>query len=214
MTRRWLSLALLGSLVVTACGTTITTSSPSSAAPASPTPAAQVATPSPTATAKPTPTAEPTPTPAPTPVPTPVPWASYASKRYHYSIKYPPTWVVTPGSANVADQIDDAGSHFVYLSRDTVSGKISLNLTVTHSIATIKSHFKAKLLSNKKITLRGWPGRLLTYNGTDNGRKVFIQEVVLAKGHAAYFIDMFTDQGTAAADKALFKTIYKTWKAT
>ena len=83
---------------------------------------------------------------------------------------------------------------------------------MSHAIATIKSHYKAKLLSNKKVKVGSWPGKLLTFNGVDNGRKIYIQELILAKGKAAYFIDMFSDRGKATADKALFKKIYKTFK--
>ena len=217
LTRRWLILAVLTSVIVTACGATTPSSSPgASLAEASPTtssaPASAEPTPTDVATAEPTATPEPTPTAEPTPSPTPVPWASYTSKRFHYRIHYPPTWVVTPGSAKLADQIDDYSDHFVYVSRDTVSGSISLPLTVTHDIATYKSHFKAKLLSNKKVSVSGWPGRLLTFNGTSGGRKVYIQELVLAKGKAAYFISMFGDPSAAKADKSLFRTIYKSWR--
>jgi hypothetical protein len=141
-----------------------------------------------------------------------VPWKTYKSKRNKYSIKYPPEWVVTPGTAKLADQIDDYVNHYVFLSRDTEPRTVSLNLSATHAIATIKSHYKAKLLSNKKVKLRGWPGRLLTFNATQDGRKIYIQELILAKGKAGYFIDMFSDRGNAAKDKALFKKIYRTWK--
>jgi hypothetical protein len=215
MSTRRTIFALLIAFTLSACGATTPSGGPSAstAVVASPT-AAAAASPSssPDATAAPTPTPEPTATPAPTPVPTPVPWKAYTSKRNKYTVKYPPDWVVTPGSAKFADQIDDYGMHYVYLSRDTVKGTASLNLTVSHAIATMKSHYKAKLLSNKKVKVGSWPGKLLTFNGTDSGRSIYIQELILTKGKAAYFIDMFSDRGHATADKALFKRIYKTFK--
>ena len=58
--------------------------------------------------------------------------------------------------------------------------------------------------------MAGWPGRILTFLGTSGGRKVYIQEIVLAKGKAAYFLSMFGDRPAAKADKALFKSIYRT----
>ena len=60
--------------------------------------------------------------------------------------------------------------------------------------------------------MNGWPGRLLTFNGSDNGRKLYIQHLILAKGKVGYIVEMFSDQGAAAADKALFKKIYKNFR--
>ena len=141
-----------------------------------------------------------------------MPWKAFVSTRYKYSVKYPPSWVVTKGSAKLADQIDDYTSHFVFLSRDTVSGVASISLTVTHDTAYYKSHYKGRLASSQKVTVNGWPGRLLTFNGSDNGRKLYIQHLILAKGKVGYIVEMFSDQGAAAADKALFKKIYKTFR--
>ena len=170
--------------------------------------------PSPSALPTPTPTPSPTATPAPTPAPTPVPWKAFTSKRYHYKIKYPPTWVVTKGGAGISDEFDAYGPPYVYVSRDTGSGPASLNLTVTHAIASIKSHYKAKLSSNTAITLVGWTGRLLKFTGVDNGVKVAIQEIVLAKGPTVYFIDLFADLKTVTADRATFRKMYVTWRPT
>jgi hypothetical protein len=165
-----------------------------------------------TVTPETTPAPAASPVPEATPVPTPEPWKSFTSKRYRYAVKYPADWFVTNGSTKLADQIDDYVSHYVYLSRDTVSGAISIGLTVTHDKATFKSHYKAKLLSSKKVTVNGWPGRLLTFDGSENGRKLFIQHLILGKGKVGYFVDMFSDRGQATADTALFKQIYKTFK--
>jgi hypothetical protein len=235
--RRWVILAVLTSVVVTACGSTTPSGSPpSSLAVASPTAAtssapsesasagasassaasasaSSAASPSVSPNTEPTASPDPTATPAPTPAPTPVPWLSRTSKHYKYSIKYPPTWVATPGSTKFSDEYDDYSSHYVYVSRDTVSGTVSLSLTVSDDIRYEKSHYKAKLVSNHATTVAGWHGKLLIYTGTErDGRKVLIQRVILAKGKVAYFVDMFSDRGATAADEALFKQIYKTFK--
>src|SRR5262245_8641824 len=55
----------------------------------------------------PTPTPAPQPTPTPSPSPTPAPWQKYTSKKYKYSMKYPPDWVVTPSTPGYSDQFDD-----------------------------------------------------------------------------------------------------------
>ena len=170
--------------------------------------------PSPTPTAAPTPTAELTASPAPTPAPTPVPWKSYTSKRYHYKMKYPPTWVVTPGSSRIADEYDGFALPYVYVYRDTVSGVASVSLTVTHDIAYFKSHYKAKLQSNKPIKLDGWSGRILTFKGTQSGLPMLFQHILVAKGRVGYTLDLEGNYADAAADKALFKTMYKTWRVT
>ncbi len=224
MPSRLRTIALLSAamLIVGACGASTTSSAPAASqavvpsaatvagASASAEASAEATTeassePSAAATPEPTPVAD------PTPAPTPVPWKTFVSTRYKYSVKYPSSWVVTKGSAKLADQIDDYTSHFVFLSRDTVSGVASISLTVTHDTAYYKSHYKAKLASSQKVTVNGWPGRLLTFNGSDSGRKLYIQHLILAKGKVGYIVEMFSDQGAAAADKALFKKIYKTF---
>ncbi len=199
--------------MVAACDPATPSPSPSSSAGQAVAPSADTASASATAESSETAAPTPTPTPAgPTPVPTPAPWLGYTSARNKYAVSYPPDWIVTPGTAKYADQIDDGAAHYVYVSRDTVKGTASLALTVTHAIATIKKRYQAKLVSSVKARQGGYPGRLLTFTGTDNGRDVYIQELILAKGKVAYFVDMFSDTGNAKADNALFKTIYKTFK--
>jgi len=226
MTTRRPLLGLLALVLVAGCGPATVTPTTSAAALAavSSSPSGQSAAPSAvptatataTATAKPSPTATaiPTATPVPTAAPTPVPWQSYRSKRFHYKIKYPPGWIVTPGTTKTADQFDDYVAPWVTVYRDTVSGVASVNLTVTRDIAYYKSHYKAKLLSNKPIKLDGWSGRILTFKGSRDGRSLLMQHIIIAKGRTGYFIDMDGDYADAAADKALFRTMYKTWRAT
>jgi hypothetical protein len=220
--------ALLIGGIVAACGNTatpapsgadvpapsassITAALPSASVAASPTPSPTPAA-TPAATPAPTATAAPTATPVPTPAPTPVPWKNFTSKRYHYTIKYPPTWIVTPGSAGISDQFDEFGYPVVFISRDTVSGSISLSLTVTHVIATTKTHDHAKLTSNTAITLAGWSGRLLKFTGTIDGVKVAIQKIVIARGSAGYFLDLIGELKSAVADRTLFRKMYLTWR--
>lgn len=224
MSRQRSILALLVIFVVAGCGAQTPSTAPSLAlAAVSPSPSALPSesaspspspSPSPTPTAIPTATPVPTPSPSPTPVPTPVPWKSYTSKRYHYKMKYPPTWIVTPGSAKLADSYDDFGLPAVYVYRDTVSGIASVSLTVRHDIAYYKSHFKAKVVSNKSIKVGGWSGRMIIFSGTDNGRKLLFQHIILARGKVGFFIDMTGDLENATPDKALFKKIYATWRPT
>ena len=208
---------LLATIVVIGCGSSQVTASPAaSLAQAS---SAAVATPSPSPTASPAPTTVPTATPVPTPTatpsptPTPVPWKTYKSKRFRYSMKYPPDWVVTPGTAKRSDQYDDFNTHYVYVSRDTVSGVVSISRTVSGQNALMKSHYKGKVLTNKPIKLAGgYRGRIVTYNVTNDGRKMYVQIVMVGKGRAGYFIEMWTDRGNEKADRALFKKIYSTWR--
>jgi hypothetical protein len=225
---RTIAALLITAAVVAACGADATSPAPASHAavgqaspstevvasadPSTPPSSAPSGTPAATPAATPTPTAAPTA--APTPVPTPVPWKAYKSKRNHYTIKYPPTWIVTPGSAKIADQFDAYGYPYVYISRDTVSTSVSVSLTVTHDIAFNKSHYKAKLKSNKAIRLHGYSGRILVFEGTDNGLKVRIEQIIIAKGKVGYFLSLFADRTTAVADHATFKKMYQSWKPT
>jgi hypothetical protein len=143
-----------------------------------------------------------------------VPWKAYKSKRNHYSIKYPPTWIVTPGSAKLADQFDAFGYPYVYISRDTVSTSVSISLTVSHDIAYTKSHYKAKLKSNKAISLHGYAGRILVFEGVDQGTKVRIEEIIIGRGRIGFFLTLFAERTTATADHATFKRMYQSWKPT
>ncbi len=213
--------ALLIALIVGACGSeaTPTPSSPASAAP-SPSVLTAVASTAPSASPSanpsiaPTATPQPTPTLAPTPAPTPVPWKTYSSSRFHYKMKYPPDWVVTPGTTKLSDTYDNFGYPYIYVYRDVVSTTVSVNATVTAQIAYYKSHYRAKLMSNASITLAGWSGRLLTFSGIDDGVKVIIKEAIIAKGKAGYFITMFGEKANATADRDLFRKMYLTWRPT
>ena len=226
MNRQRVIAALLAAGIVGACGNNATPA-PSSAANAD---ASQVAvastgpsasaepspspSPSPTPTTEPTATALPTPTPTATPAPTPIPWKTYTSKRFHYKISYPPDWIVTPGSATRSDAFDGFGYPYVYVTRDTVTNQVSISRTVSAEIAYFHSHYKTKVLSNVAITLAGWPGRLLTLSGVDNGVKVVIKEVIIGKGKVGYFITMWGEATTAPADRIFFRKMYLTWRAT
>jgi hypothetical protein len=215
-------------LVVAACGSQQQTPVPSTAlapatASASLAAAASVAaspsaapssTPRATATARVTPL--PTASPAPTPKPTPTPWKSYTSKKYHYKISYPPTWIVTPGTGNYSDQFDNFVYPYLYVFRDVVpSGYyVSVNKAATHEIAYYKSHYHASVVSNKPIKVNGWSGRLIIMKGSNGAVKLQIQELILAKGRVGYEIELRGDLNTAGSDKALFKRIYSSWHPT
>jgi hypothetical protein len=214
--------ALLIVGVVAACGSQATPapSSPASAVPSASAVIAAAASsapspsPSPTPSTAPTATPQPTPTLAPTPAPTPIPWKTYTSKRYHYKIKYPPDWIVTPGTTKLSDAFDHFDYPYIYVFRDTVTGSVSISATVTAQVAFYKSHYKAKLVSNASITLAGWSGRLLTFSGVDDGLKVIIKEAIVGKGKVGYFITMFGEPANAEADRDLFKKMYLTWRPT
>lgn len=93
-------------------------------------------------------------------------------------------------------------------------GVASVSLTATHDIAYFKSHYNAMLQSNKPITLAGWSGRILTFKGSHAGLTMLYQHILIAKGHVGYSLDLEGDYATATADKALFNTIYKTFRPT
>jgi hypothetical protein len=217
--KRWMIVGLLAVSVsgltgACAAGQTTTTTSAGPIAAASQSPASTPAA-TPTApTASPTATPDPTATPVPTPKPTPVPWAVYKSKRFKYQIKHPPDWIVTPGSSSRADQIDDFASHYVFLERDTVSTWVDIKATVDAQKAFYKSHFKAKLTSDKKVSVGSLSGRLLTFNGSEDGRKFRIQHLIIARGKVGYFVTMFSDPGNEKADAKLFLRMYNSFKPT
>jgi hypothetical protein len=199
--------------VATACGGDQAPASVAAAAsPASS--VALAASPSASPSASPTASPRPTASPAPTPVPTPVPWQTYRSKRFKYRMSYPPEWVVTPGTSKRADQYDDFRSHFVYVSRDTVSTTVDLAGTVADEKAFLRSHYKAKALSDKKISLGSYSGRLVTFSGVSDGRKLYMQVIIIKRSAVAYFIEMYSDTGTQPDDRKLFYRMYKTFKVT
>jgi PsbP-like protein len=168
----------------------------------------------PLATPSPTPAATPTPTPMPSPTPTPEPWQSFTSKKLRYSIKYPPDWVATPATPGYGDSLDDRGATFVFIDRDVVSaGSVAaLERTAKAQIAYYKSHYDAKVLSNKKARVAGWNGRLIKMVGTEDGVETYYQLLLLAKGRVGYFLDWRSDDDDRDADKALFERMYKSFK--
>ena len=91
---------------------------------------------------------------------------------------------------------------------------MSLSLTASHDIAYYKSHYKAKVLVNKNITVAGWPARLIIFSGVDNGVKMQFQRLNVAKGRVGYFIVMDGLLEDAKADKTLFRKIYLTFRPT
>ena len=215
MNRYRVIVALVVVFVLEACGATTPTPSSSALAVAQPSAVASPAgaTTDPTATPLPSEKPLPTASPSPTPAPTPVPWQKYTSKRNRYTMKYPPEWIVTPGSAKIADQFDKYGSPWVFVSRDVLSGgTVSIPITAAHTIAYYKSHYRGKLLSSKNLKVAGWSGRLLIFSGFENGIKMQFQDLHLAKGRVSYFIEMDSYFASAKADKTLFKQIYSTFR--
>ena len=57
-------------------------------------------------------------------------WAKHTSVRFHYSIQYPPDWIVTKGDATHPDQFDNFYYPYIFVSRDTVPGTVSIPLSV------------------------------------------------------------------------------------
>ena len=170
----------------------------------------------PRATPTPSPAATPTPTPTPMPSPTPTlePWQSYTSKKLKYSIKYPPDWVVTPATPGYSEQFDDAGFTFVFVDRYAGSGGSSsaLERSAKAEIAYYKSHYGAKVLSNKKAKVAGLPGRLIKMTGKVDGLKTYFQVLLVAKGRMEYRFDWESPDDDRDADKALFEHMYKSFK--
>lgn len=217
-------LALLVIAFLAACGDSATPS-PSSIANADVSPSAGVlpaasvppsAPASPSPSPLPTATPLPTPTPTPSPAPTPVPWKTYTSKRYHYKMQYPPDWVVTPATNDLpSDVYDNYDYPYIYVTRDTVSTSVAVTRTVNNEISYFKSHYKATLLTNQAISLAGgYSGRVITLKGTDDGVKVVIKEIIVAKGKIGYFIALFGRAENAVLDRSLFKKMYLTWRPT
>ena len=62
--------------------------------------------------------------------------------------------------------------------------------------------------------LAGWSGRIVEFSGDDGGVKVTIQHILLIKGRTSYDIELWGEAENTAADRALFKTIYATWRPT
>ena len=166
------------------------------------------------ATPTPTPSATPTPAPTPSPTPTPEPWQSFRSKKAHFSIKYPPNWVATPATPGYADSFDDRGFTFLFIDRYLGSGASASALaqSAKAEIAYYKSHYDAKVLSNKKAKVAGLNGRLIKMTGKVEGLKTYFQVLLLAKGRYEYRFDWQSGDGNRDADKALFQRIYKTFK--
>jgi hypothetical protein len=195
----------------------VASATPAPSAPPSATPSSTpIASATPVATATAVAAATPVVTPKPTPKPTPVPWKSYTSKKYHYKISYPPTWIVTPGSGTYSDEFDNFVYPYLYVYRDVVpSGYyVAVTKAVNQRVAYFKSHYHASVVSNKSIKVNGWSGRLAILKGKDGVVNIQIQELILAKGRIGYELELMGELDAAAADKALFKRIYSSWHPT
>jgi hypothetical protein len=191
-------------VVLAGCGsnqTSTTPALPSSAASAAASPSASGLAPSPSATA------------SASVAPQVVEWKRYKSARYHYTLQYPPDWVVTPGSARLPDSFDNFRD-FIYVSRTTISGRVSLGLTVTFETNYMKSHYRAELLTSASLSAARWPAKLLTFNATRDGRRFFVQELIVVKGNTAYFLVWWSDRGSEASDRRAFKSIFSTFRRT
>ena len=54
----------------------------------------------------------------------------------------------------------------------------------------------------------------LTFNGSDDGQKVRIQHLIIARGKIGYFVTMFSNPGNEKADATLFLRMYNSFKPT
>jgi PsbP-like protein len=192
------------------------TTSPGPASPAASEIAAASTAPSgePSVAPDPSPTPTPVATPTPTPTPTPEPRQSFTSKEFKYTIKYPADWIATPATPGFTDRFDDGGANVVFIDRDVVDagGTVDLPGTAKQEVAYHKSHYDAKLLSNKKVKVAGWPGRLLKFTGYDEGLETYFQLLLVAKGRVGYFIEWQSVDDDRKADQAFFERIYKSFK--
>jgi len=168
----------------------------------------------PEATPTPTPAATPTPSPTPSSTPTPEPWQSYTSKKLKYSMKYPPDWVVTPATPGYSEQFDDRGITFVFVDRyPGVGGSVTaLERSAKAEVAYYKSHYDAKVLSNKKARVAGLPGRLIKMTGQVDDVETYFQVLLVANGRMEYRLDWQSPDGDHDADKALFERMYKSFR--
>jgi hypothetical protein len=90
-----------------------------------------------------------------------------------------------------------------------------VSLTVTHDVAYWKSHYHAKLISTSSIHLAGgYVGKVLVFRGSDNGEKITFRHIIVARRSVAYFLDLWGDPFTEAADAATFKRMYSSWRPT
>ena len=129
-------------------------------------------------------------------------------------MKYPPDWVVTPATPGYSEQFDDRGITFVFVDRyPGVGGSVTaLERSAKAEVAYYKSHYDAKVLSNKKARVAGLPGRLIKMTGNVDGVETYFQVLLVAKGRMEYRLDWQSPDGDHEADKALFERMYKSFK--
>ncbi len=132
------------------------------------------------------------------------------------------TWISTPTSpvgiydpltfsAKVHETPPDGGTMSLVKNG---GGVMSDDLNPNGVASFNKSHYKAKLVSDKRASVGALSGRLLTFNGTDDGRTVRIQHLIIARGKVGYLITMFSDRGAEKADAKLFLRMYNSFKPT
>ena len=129
-------------------------------------------------------------------------------------MKYPPDWVATPATPGYGDSFDDRGSMFVFVDRDVVSaGSVAaLERTAKAEIAYYKSHYDAKVLSNKKAKVAGWNGRLIKMTATSTAWRPTSSCCCWPRVEWATSLDWSSEDDDREADKALFERMYKSFK--
>ena len=88
----------------------------------------------------------------------------------------------------------------------------ALERSAKAEIAYYKSHYDAKVLSNKKAKVAGLPGRLIKMTGNVDGIETYFQVLLVAKGRMEYRLDWQSPDDDHDADKALFERMYKSFK--
>ena len=119
-----------------------------------------------------------------------------------------------PRDARLFRQFDDRGTTFVFVDRYAGdAGSVSaLERSAKAEIAYYKSHYDAKVLSNKKAKVAGLQGRLIKMMGKVDGVETYFQLLLVAKGRMEYRLDWRSANGDRDADKALFERIYRSFK--
>jgi hypothetical protein len=204
-------------IIVAGCGNAAT---PSPAAPASvgPSTVAVAVAVAPSASVAPpsvAPSPSPTASPSPTPAPTEQPWQTYTSKLNKYTISYPPRWASEPGDKKHFDLFDSLGYIRVYVGRHTYEFTVDAADFAKQDIAAYKKDYKAKLVSNKPLNLKGgYRGRIVELTGVEDGVPISLTHIVVSKGRVAYDINMYIDYPDTSAGRELFKPIYTSWRPT